>query len=89
MLSHVPGRSAYRIGFKWSRRRKFLAGPTGLEPATSGTAAAACAWMTIEQELHIPPDMTSLSIEIRLLDDTAGDGNDLALDVISLCRISG
>jgi hypothetical protein len=61
------------------------------EPAlyTISTSGEPCDRMTIERDLRIPSDRTALTIEIRLLDEEAGDGNDLALDGISLCRSGG
>jgi len=46
-----------------------------------------CDWMLLSADLHIPSDVGSLVCEIRLLDESAGDGNDLALDDISLQRV--
>lgn len=47
-----------------------------------------CDWLLISRKLHVPAGVTSLTCEIRLLDDGRGDGNDLALDDVSLQKLA-
>lgn len=50
------------------------------------SAADACIWQLISGTVNVPTGVTSLRIDILLAEDGPGDGNDLALDDISLQR---
>ncbi len=52
-----------------------------------GASADPCDWMLVETTLAIPADVRSISAEIWLTDETPGDGNDLAIDDISLQQL--
>lgn len=57
---------------------------SNMTQAIVNTSSAACDWQHIEGIVTIPPGINNLTVEI-LLDETGlGDGNDLALDDISL-----
>lgn len=43
-----------------------------------------CHWQLKSRDLHIPPGVTTLTCEIWLDETKAGDGNDLAIDDVSL-----
>jgi hypothetical protein len=52
------------------------------------TNSSACAWLLIRGNVTVPIGSSSLTIEIWLMETGLGDGNDLALDDISLQLLS-
>lgn len=63
---------------------RFFGGTATTAPFPVNTAGGPCDWTQYQQSVLIPNNSALLTIEIHLDESGAGDGNDLAIDAISL-----
>jgi hypothetical protein len=64
-------------------------GTTVTQAATISAGSGKCDWQLVSTEVKVPPGVTSVNLQILLDENANGDGNDVAIDDISLAKFSG
>lgn len=63
---------------------RFIGVPATTAPLVVNASSGPCDWTQYQQSILVPSNVSLLTIEIHLDETALGDGNDLAIDAISL-----